>query len=200
MNIKIDLAQYPIESFFYQTKKFEADQVIPEIALCCIFVNPTLASVVKNGVRNFNKYLEDNDQANFIRYKVSTDWSYNIRAILKPCNEMRRFNVIDKVLVTIDGIKVYHEEMSHPEQPERKYSTTFVNSMKKLDILRRKLRDFNFSVPAVEAYNKEYFNKSFNERKSLRDNYWTNNSIDMDEEFLVSEDEYMDASVVETNQ
>jgi len=139
LNIPLNMAQYPMESFFFQSRTFSAEQLVPEIALCCIFVNSTLATVVKNGIINFNKNLEQNEQQHLMRYLVSTDWSYNIRLILKPCNEMRRFNLIDRVFITNDGIKVYYKEIERNDQPGKSSTMSLVNSLKKLDMLRRKL-------------------------------------------------------------
>jgi hypothetical protein len=200
LNVPINMAQYPVESFYFQSRTFSPDQLIPEIALCCIFANSTLATVVKNGIVNFNRHLEEKNQQHLIRYKVSTDWSYNIRLILKPCNEMRRFDLIDRVFITNDGIKVYHRELERYDQPGKNSTMTIVNSMKKLDILRRKLKDYNFTVPASETYNGDYFNKSFNERKSLRDNFTRDNEMYNNDEIQVSDDEFMDASIVDINQ
>ncbi|KAL7035789.1 hypothetical protein ACKWTF_008557 [Chironomus riparius] len=195
LNIKINMAQYPIESFFYQSKKFSSDQIMPEIALCCIFVNQTLASVVKNGIRKFNKGLEENGQSTLIRYKVNTDWSYEIRSILKPCNEMIRFKVIDKVYITNDGLKVFHKELHR--QNNSTYTSSFVNSLSKLDSLRKKLQDFNCTVPTLQAYNSDYFAKTVEERLKIREAYDTQLHSNI-EEYDVSQDDEMDASIVST--
>ncbi|KAL7045864.1 hypothetical protein ACKWTF_002375 [Chironomus riparius] len=191
LNIKINMSQYPIESFFYQAKKFSADQVTPEIALCCTFVNPTIASIVKNGLRNFNKRLEENGQPNLIRYKINSDWSYEIRSILKPCNEMKHWGVLDKVLVTNDGIKVHHKELQRSNGST--YSSSFVNSFKKMDSLRKKIEDFNYTVPTLQTYNSEYFKKTIDERSKIRDNYALQLDSNMDE-YDVSQDD--DISVI----
>lgn len=195
LNIQINMSQYPIESFFYQAKKFTSDQLAPEIALCCIFVNPTLASIVKNGIRNFNKKLDENGQSNLIRYRINTDWSYEIRSILKPCNEMKLFKVVDKVFITNDGIKVYHKELQRENGST--YNSSFVNSFRKLDSLRKKLNDFNFTVPTVQAYNSDYFTKTVEERSKIRDDYVAKISSNI-EEYDVSQDDDMDSSIVTT--
>jgi hypothetical protein len=187
LNIELNMTQYPIESFFFATKKFSSDQLIPEIALCCVFASSSLASIVKNGIKEFNKALEMNNQSHFIRYRFSNDWSYNIRKILKPCNEMRNFDVIERVLVTNDGIKVYHKEIEHKN---RKSTATLVNSTKILDELRNKLKDFNNTVPATETYNKEYFSQSFEARRKLRNTY-VENSYDVSEEYSISDDDVL---------
>ena len=193
LKIPMNMSQFPLESFFFQTKKFSADQLTPEIALCCIFVNQALASIVKNGIRNFNKKLEENGQSNLIRYKVNTDWSYEIRSILKPCNEMKRFNVVDKIFITNDGIKIFHKELQRDNGSS--YNSSFVNSLRKLDSLRKKLKDFNFTVPASQTYNPDYFAKTIDERTQIRDNYVAQISLNMDE-YDVSQDEDMNSSIV----
>lgn len=181
LNIELNMAQYPIETFFFATKKFSQDQLIPEIALCCIFASSALASIVKNGIRTFNEALEMNNQLHLIRYRFNTDWSYKIRSILKPCNEMKSFDVIERVLVTTDGIKVYHKEIEHKNHPDRKFTSTLVNSSKKLDVLRKRLKDFNYTVPATETYNNEYFSQSFDTRRKLRKNYLENTCDEYEE-------------------
>lgn len=185
LNIKLKMSQFPIESFYFKTKKFTQDQLVPEIALCCTFVSSALATFVKNGIRNFNKALDDSNKSHLVRYGVSADWSFNIRNILKPCNEMKRFEIIERVYVTNDGLKVYHKNIGH-EQHERKF--TFVNSIKKLDILRRKLNDFNSTVSATETYNNEYFSLSVDERKAVRKNYFENIGNDTIE-YQIDDDE-----------
>ena len=188
MNVKLDMAHYPLETFFFQNRRFSREQLIPETALCCVFASSALATIVKNGIKKFNKSLVENNQAHHIKYSLSTDWSFNIRQILKPCIEMKRFDVVEGVLVTNDGIKVYHKEIDHEE---RKSRTTFVNSMNKLDILRKILIDFNYTVPAKQAYNKEYFGKSFDERKAIRNNY-SENLGDEGEEYEICDDDCLD--------
>ncbi|CAG9808347.1 unnamed protein product [Chironomus riparius] len=200
LSISLNTSQYPLESFYFQSRKFSADQLIPEISLCCIFVNSTLATIVKNGIIKFNKMLEENKQQHLIRYKVSNDWSYNIRQILKPCNEMRRFEIIDRVFITNDGIKVYHREIDSYNQPDKKTSMTLVNSIRKLDMLRKKLNDFNCTVTASETYNGDYFKMSFNDRQLIRTKYKEAPVNFDEEEVMPSDDEFMDASVVEINQ
>jgi hypothetical protein len=199
LNIPLNMSQYPLESFYLQSRTFSADQLIPEIALCCIFVNSTLSTIVKNGIIKFNKNLEEKNQQHLMRYKVSTDWSYNVRLILKPCNEMRRHEVIDRVYITNDGIKVYHKEIEQSSS-KKKSNMTLVNSLKKLDKLRKSLKDYNFTVPAVETYNEEYFKLNIEERKILRTNFMQSIDNNNDDEVAVSDDEFLDASVVETNQ
>jgi hypothetical protein len=196
LNIQINMSQYPIESFFYQAKSFSADQLTPEIALCCIFVNSTLASIVKNGIRTFNRKLEEQGQSSLIRYKINTDWSYEIRSILKPCNEMRRCNVIEKVFITNDGIKIYHKELQRGNGST--YTSTFVNSFRKLDSLRKKLNDFNCTVPALQAYNSDYFTKSLDDRSKIRNNFLVQLSSNADE-YDVSEDDDINLSIVPTS-
>ncbi|KAL7036355.1 hypothetical protein ACKWTF_008785 [Chironomus riparius] len=188
MNIKLDMTHYPLETFFFQNRRFSRDQMIPETALCCVFASSALATIVKNGIRNFNKFLIDKKQLNLIKYTTSADWSFNIRQILKPCIEMKRFEVVEGVLVTNDGIKVYHKEIVHEE---RKSKSTFVNSMNELDILRKILFDFNYTVPAKEAYNKEYFGNNFEERKAIRNNYFENLG-DGGDEYEISDEDCMD--------
>ena len=185
-NIKLNMTQFPIESFFFKTKKFSHDQLVPEIALCCTFVNSTLASIVKNGIKNFNKVLDESNKSHLIRYRVKADWSYNIRKLLKPCNEMKRFDVIERVLVTNDGIKVIHKEPDHQNQ-QIQTSTTFVNSIKKLDVLRQRLQDFNSTVSATETYNDEYFKLTFEDRKAVRNKY-LENLHNEDDEYEVDDD------------
>ena len=189
LNIKLNMTQYPVERFFFQNKKFSRDQLVPEIALCCVFISPKLASIVKSGIRKFNNALDEKNKSHLIRYRIQTDWSFNIRKILKPCNEMKRFNIIKRVLVTNDGIKVYHQDVKYDENhPDRKSSTTFVNSMNELNMMRKKLKDFNFTVPATETYNDEYFNNSLDERKFIRNNY-LEYCGDEAEEYEITDDE-----------
>lgn len=188
MNIKLDMAQYPLETFYFQNRRFSKEQTIPETALCCVFVSSALATIVKNGIRKFNKSLAERNKLNHIKFTTSTDWSFNIRKILKPCIEMKRFDVVEGVLVTNDGIKVYHKEIDYEE---RKSKSTFVNSMKKLDILRKNLTDFNYTVPAAETYNKDYFKLSYDERKSIRNNY-SENLDDGGDEYEIFDDDCLD--------
>ena len=61
-----------------------------------------------------------------------------------------------------------------------------------LDNLRRILIDFNYTVPATEAYNKEYFSKSYDERKSIRNNY-SENLGDGGDEYELCDDDFLDA-------
>jgi hypothetical protein len=196
LDIELDMTLYPIETFFFATKKFTQDQLIPEIALCCVFTSSAIASIVKNGIRSFNKALENQNKSQFIRYKFNTDWSYNIRKILKPCYEMKSFDVIERVLVTNDGIKVYHKDIEHKSQSDRKSTTTMVNSTKMLDILRKKLKDFNNTVPSTETYNKEYFSQSFEARRKLRNSY-IENSCD-ESGYQVSDDDFPDVAIKST--
>ncbi|KAL7035560.1 hypothetical protein ACKWTF_008444 [Chironomus riparius] len=144
--------------------------------------------------------LEENKQQHLIRYKVSNDWSYNIRQILKPCNEMHRFEIIDRVFITNNGIKVYHREIDSYNQPDKKTSITLVNSIRKLDMLRTKLNDFNCTVTASETYNGDYFKMSFNDRQLIHTKYKEAPVNFDEEEVMPSDDEFMDASGVEINQ
>ena len=201
LNVPINMSQYPIESFYFQSKRFSNDQLIPEIALCCTFVNSSIASIVKSGIRNFNRALETDNKSHLIRYFVNTDWSYNVRSILKPCNEMKQFNVLDKVMITNDGIKVYHKQLIRKNQQgkELTYNMSYVNSLKKLDVLRRKLKDYNFTVPAQDTYNIDYFKMSIDERKTNRDDYNNKSVSEQTEEYDLTDDEENNRSVVVVN-
>ena len=107
---------------------------------------------------------------------------------------MKRINVIDKVLITNEGIKIHHKELQRVNGST--YSSSFVNSLKKLDSLRKKLHDFNFSVPTVQAYNSDYFTKTVEERSKIRDDYVAKINSNIDE-YDVSQDD-MESSIIAT--
>jgi hypothetical protein len=198
LQIPIEKMEYPLESFFFTSKDFSEDQLVPEIALSCTFVNSTLAGIVKNGIRKFNRHLEEQGLSHLIRYFISTDWSYEIRSILKPCNEMKRCGVIDKVLITNDGLKVYHKELTMKGSNNKNYSHkhTYANSHKKLDALRKMLHDYKCSVPAREVYNSDYFKLTVDERKSLRERLYVNSNVEDEYECEPTDDEDMNKSFV----
>jgi hypothetical protein len=198
MDIPIGTMKFPIESFYFQTKKFGDDQMFPEVALCCTFVNSTIASIVKNGVRNFNSKLKANGQFRLVRYDVASELSYSVRSLLKICNEMKRFNIIEKAFVTNEGIKVYHVELTgtNARGSEYKYSTSFINSFRKLDNLRRQLNDYNSTAPASNVYSDDYFKNSYDERKKMREIFETMDT----EEYEMTDEEDINKSIVTTNQ
>jgi hypothetical protein len=199
MNIPIGTMKFPIESFYYQTKRFGDGQLFPEVALCCTFVNSTIASIVKNGVRKFNSNLKASGNSHLIRYHVASELSFNVRSLLKICNEMKNFNVIAKVFVTNEGIKVYHDELTgkNDRGKEYKYSSSFVNSFRKLDQLRRQLGDHNSTVPAANVYSSEYFGLSYEEKKKVRED--VDKLMDL-EEYEISDSEEMEKSIANTHQ
>jgi len=93
------------------------------------------------------------------------------------------------------GIKVYHKELQRENGST--YNSSFVNSFRKLDSLRKKLNDFNFTVPTVQAYNSDYFTKTVEERSKIRDDYVAKISSNI-EEYDVSQDDDLDSSIVTT--
>lgn len=181
LRIRMDKIQWPIESASFQSKKFSVDQTAPETALECTFVNSTIANRVKTEMRNFNNALETEGKTHLIRYRVATDWSYPVRRILKLCNEMKPFEVVNKVLITNDGIKVLHKEIERESasndrptistQTARRASSSFVNSFAQLDFLRNQLQDYNYKIPAATVYDKEYFDNSYDQRMKLRKDF-----------------------------
>ena len=183
LSININKIQWPIETASFQTRKFSQDQ-LPETALECTFINSTIANKVKYAIINFNNQLEGQGKTNLIRYRVATDWSYHVRRVLKYCNEMRKCGVINKVVVTNDGIKVFHKEMQRKYTARKaaidkednivQYSntriatSTYVNSIIQLDLLRKDLQDYNFNLTAIEVYNEKYYAKPFDDRLKIR--------------------------------
>lgn len=194
LNINLNKIMWPIESANFQIKKFSRDQ-LPETALAITFINSTIANKVKYSIINFNNQLEELGKTNLIRYRVATDWSYQVRKILKYCNEMKRCGALNKVMVTNEGIKVFHEEIQMtnvPKKPSTENSvmdiqlnvisrkTSLINSIKQLDSLRVELKDFNYYVSVIEAYNDDYYAKRQDERLKIRKEF--NNEIVTNEE------------------
>lgn len=171
--IGVDLynSPWPIESANFQSKTFSFNQVVPETALECFFVNSTIANRVKTSIRSFNNKLEANGKVHLIRYRVASDFSFTTRRLLKICNEMRRCDIVNKVAVTNDGIKVHHNEITRTYQDtarSRKFTSSFCNSMNQLDEIRRDLKDFNFQVQAINVYTQSYFAQSVEARDRIR--------------------------------
>ncbi|KAL7020908.1 hypothetical protein ACKWTF_011675 [Chironomus riparius] len=201
--LKIDLSniQWPVESAHFQLKTFSANQQAPETALECTFVNSTIANRVKMGIRNFNNRLEEDGKIHLIRYRVATDFSFTVRRIVKICNELKRCEVVDKVLITNDGIKVLHKEIERSNQKTsmqqvKKASSSLVNSMSQLDSLRRMLQDFNFKVPANMVYNQAYFEMSHEKRLEMRNEVIENMIMETEKdlELTASDNESMYSS------
>lgn len=201
--LKIDLSniQWPIESAHFQLKTFSYNQQLPETALECVFVNSTIANRVKMEIRKFNSRLEADGKTHLIRYRVATDWSFPVRRILKVCNEMKRCEVVSKVLVTNDEIKILHNEIERKgpttsKQPIIKVSSSIINSMAQLDALRRQLNDYNFKIPAATVYSKAYFEMSYDQRLEKRNENKEKVSTgsQMELEVTVSENESMYSS------
>ncbi|KAL7021205.1 hypothetical protein ACKWTF_011801 [Chironomus riparius] len=194
--LRIDLrnVQWPIEAAHFQTKTFSFDQQLPETALECTFINSTIANRVKTEIRKFNSQLEADEKTHMIRYRVATDWSFPVRRILKICNEMKRCDVVDKVLITNDGIKVLHEEIERngpgtSKQSSMKASSSTINSMHQLDSLRRQIQDYNFKIPANTVYSQKYFEMSFDNRLKMRSE---------NTEKLLTEEDQMELTYSET--
>lgn len=188
MNIRITDMQWPVEAAVFKSKRFSESQHVPETALECTFVNSTITNRVKMEFRKFNNQLEKDNKAHLIRYRVATDWSFSVRRILKICNELRRCDIIAKVMLTNDGIKLLHKEIDIVSSTGKwKTSSSLVNSMKQLDTLRKNLNDFNWQVTAAEVYSSDYFQKPQNERLKIRANI---HQVDYDEmEVTVTDDE-----------
>ena len=207
LGIKMDKIQWPIESASFRSKTFSIEQTTPETALECVFVNSTIANRVKTEIRNFNIALETEEKTHMIRYRVATDWSYPVRRILKVCNEMKRFEVVNKVLITNDGIKVLHKEIERANgkndkqttsmHATRKANSSFVNSHAQLDSLRNQLQDYNYKIPAASVYGKDYFNNSFEQRKKMRHEFFEQMSSDEQEDMEVT---ITDSEVTYTSQ
>lgn len=176
MGIKFNLGILPLESAFFQDRKFGGSS-IPEIALCCNFVNSTIARRVKIDIANFNKGLEEKGQSDLVRYFTTVSWSENVWKILRICFEIKGNGLLNSAFVTNEGIKVQYETDLAPEDPNDtvvdppKVVTTKINSMSALDELRKSINDFNYQLPAVQVYNSEYFNLSTEQRKEFRMNY-----------------------------
>lgn len=200
LNINLNKIMWPIEAASFKIKKFSYDQ-LPETALECIFINSTIADKVKHSIINFNNGLERSGMANMIRYRVATDWSYQVRKLLKYCNEMRRCGTFSKVVITNNGIKVFHKEIKRTyltgkslaensvenSDQSSKTASSIVNSTKELESLRALLQDFNFHVPVTEVYNQEYFEKPLEERIRLRNEFL--------EEVVINEEQEMERTI-----
>lgn len=197
LDINLNKILWPIESASFKIKKFSYDQ-LPETALECTFINSTIADKVKFSIIKFNNNLEDNGRMNLIRYRVATDWSYQVRKILKCCNEMRKCGIVNKVAVTNEGIKVFHKEIHRTQLPRHNVkdnplsqntlttTSSVVNSIKQLDSLRMELQDYNCYAPATEVYNHEYFEKPLEERLMTRNEFY---------EELTNEEQQMERTI-----
>jgi len=178
MNIKFDLNILPIETAFFQDRKF-GNQEVPEIALCCIFTNSTIAKRVKTDIIKFNKNLELNGKRELIRYFSTMNWTGNVWQILKVCIELKSHNLINNVFVSNEGIKVQITRILNDTDDlnltvvdynanQNSFSTIKVNNSSTLDNLRKLVNDFNKELPASEVYNRDYFSLEFEKRKELR--------------------------------
>lgn len=192
MGIDINIGPWPIENVYFQSRKFFKTQIIPELALCCIFTNPAIARKIKAEIREFNNQLNKNGQSDMKRYFTYMDWSPDVWKILRICNELCKQKVIQKVIVTPDGIKIQHRKLeSSSDIQNSQYSFTFVNSIKMLDQLRESLNDYNYRVSAIETYDTAYFQLNDQDRKKLRDDFYTNLEMnDGDTEIQYEEDQY----------
>lgn len=214
LNINLNKIMWPIESASFQIKKFSRDQLL-ETALAITFINSTIANKVKYFIINFNTQLEELGKTNLIRYRVATDWSYQVRKILKYCNEMKRCGTVNKVMVTNDGIKVFHEEIQRTNAPMKSSAengvidtqlnaisrkTSLVNSIKQLDSLRVELKDFNYYVSVVEAYNDDYYAKRQDERLKIRKEFNSEIAMNEEEEMERTVSDCSFSSVVERDQ
>ncbi|CAG9804333.1 unnamed protein product [Chironomus riparius] len=196
MGINFNLGILPLESAFFQDRKFGGSS-IPEIALCCNFVNSTIARRVKIDIANFNKSLEEKGQRDMIRYFTTVSWSENVWKILRICFDIKGSGMLKSAFVTNEGIKVQYEIDSAPDDPNEtvvdpnssKVITAKINSMSALDELRKSIVDFNYQLPAVQVYSTEYFNLSMEQRKELRMNYQHEILEDDDNQMLIESNE-----------
>jgi len=177
IGIKFNLGILPIETAFFQDRKFGSN-TIPEIALCCNFVNSTIARRVKIDIANFNKCLEEKGQSDMIRYFTTVSWSENVWNILRICFDLKDNGLVNSAFVTNEGIKIQHEINLASEDPNEtvvdpnppKKVTVKINSMVALDNLRKTILDFNHQIPAAQVYSTEYFKMSREQRKEFRTN------------------------------
>lgn len=115
---------------------------------------------------------------------------------------MRRCGAIDKVMVTNEGIRVFHKEIKRtcPSRKtiadknddeatllSRNATSTLVNSINQLNQLRVELRDYNFYVPVTEVYNEEYYDKPLEDRLEIKREF--------NEELITNEEEQMERTV-----
>ena len=204
LNINLNKIMWPIESASFQTKKFSRNEV-PETALECTFVNSTIANRVKSSIINFNTQLEICGKTNLIRYRVATDWSYQVRRILKYCNEMKRCGTLNKVMVTNEGIRVLHDKIYksyslnkansqqlndvHMNENPISITSSVVNSIRQLDRLRAEIKDYNYHASVIEVYNEEYYEKTLEERIKMRQ--------ELEEEIAEDNEDQMERTVSE---
>ncbi|CAG9803587.1 unnamed protein product [Chironomus riparius] len=192
MGIKFNLGILPLESAFFHDRKFGGSS-IPEIALCCNFVNSTIARRVKIDIANFNKALEEKGQSEIIRYFTTVSWSENVWRILRICFDIKGNGLLKSAFVTNEGIKIQYETDSAPEDPNEtvvdtdslKVITAKINSMSALDELRKSIGDFNCQLPATQVYNSEYFNLSIEQRKEVRMNSQQDEPEDNDNQMQI---------------
>lgn len=171
MGIKFNLGILPLESAFFQDRKFGGNS-IPEVALCCNFINSTIARRVKLDIMNFNKALEEAGQLESIRYFTIVNWSEKVWNILRICFELKNNKLITNAFVTNEGIKVQYNVECEPEDPDetfvdpslQKFVSVLINTQAALDNLRKTIGDFNYQLPATVVYNSEYFNLSKEQR------------------------------------
>lgn len=201
MGIKFDLGILPIETAFFHDRKFGRDDM-PEIALCCIFTNSTIAKRVKAEIAKFNRKLEEEQKHHMIRYFTSVNWSESVWNIMRICIELKNFNLINNVFATNEGIKVQYnshidasEEINQdpndtvitPPQQIRTV-TTKINNAVMLDNLRMTVKDFNFQIPFDQVYNPQYFRLSLDDRRKIREAPMINSSEPNDEIMLDASD------------
>jgi hypothetical protein len=189
MNIKFNLGILPIETAYFQTRRFGGPATVPELTMLCIFASHVMARRVKNDIRAFNEDLMHKGRLSEVRYDVSVSWSQNVWNIMRVCIELQKYKHIDRHLITNEGVKAEFTEkwMNKEGEEESKTVTLRVNSGSQLDALRVRVNDFNYNVPASMVYTTEYFASNEADRKKLR-------------EQIVGDDETEEMEVVETSE
>lgn len=167
MNIKFDLGILPIETAYFVTRKF-GKTLIPELTLSCTFSNSMIARKVKYEIRNFNSQLISNGHQDAIRYSTATNWSPIVWNKLRICMELVNHSLINKFLVTNEGLKVTYPVSSETEGSEARTKTVNVNNYKEIDEVRIVINDFNCNIPAQQVYTAEYFSCDPEARKTAR--------------------------------
>lgn len=170
MNIRINQPNRTIVDPFIQKIAIRTENGFDnELIMGIKFLSSAFVRDVKNLITRDTKQKYIDGKFDLIRYNERDNWSSEIWKILRVCYDLVSTGILKNVRVSDTGIVVTKITKAEADgaQPGKEMRR-LIRTESDLDELRIAVDDINSDIPTFQCYDGEYFKKSVEDRKRLR--------------------------------
>ena len=141
-----------------------------ELIMGIKFTNSFIVKELKRQIYDFGKKEFLNNNFDLIRYSTRNFWSCKIWKLLRVCNDLKNFKLLESARVTEFGIAVSYKKKNNQDQSKSnsEMKRRYVKNEKELNLLRLEVNDMCCDISAFQIYGSNYLKLNFDERKKYR--------------------------------